>query len=187
MKTASIVLGALLCAGLARADDFSLESLPESLEAFEAVQQQWQESAEGAGAAFVVALCVYVDNETLGVRCLSLAMHDSRQQAGPRGVGGREPMPIHRQSWQRNLLARPYVARSYLVGTTPAGGYSLPEGNLTIRMRTQPRDMKPDSGKVFVASSGADSDRPLKVKKNEAGVWRVSEWSSLEVGVRAPE
>lgn len=181
-----LLVGALVCAGVVRADDFTLEAVPDSFEAFEALQSTWQESAEGAGAAFVVALCVYVENETLGVRCLSLAMHDSRQQDGPRGVDGREPMPIHRQSWQRNLLARPYIAHSYFVGTSPAGGYALPE-QLVIRMRTQPRDMKPDSGKVFVASSGADSDRPLQLKKNAEGGWRVSEWSSLEVGVRAPE
>ena len=41
--------------------------------------------------------------------------------------------------------------------------------------------------KVFVVCSGADSPRPIHLKANNRGVWKVTNASSLFVGIRAPE
>ncbi len=40
--------------------------------------------------------------------------------------------------------------------------------------------------KVFVACSGAELPRPVTLKKNDQGLWKASEWSSLLVGVMPP-
>ncbi|MDA3940376.1 MAG: hypothetical protein PF693_13895 [Spirochaetia bacterium] len=40
--------------------------------------------------------------------------------------------------------------------------------------------------KLFVACSGASSPRPVRVKRNSSGLWKVDEFSSLVVGVMAP-
>ena len=40
--------------------------------------------------------------------------------------------------------------------------------------------------KVFVASSGAASPRPVTLQRNNRGLWKAVEWSSLTLGVAAP-
>ena len=43
-----------------------------------------------------------------------------------------------------------------------------------------------ERAKLFVFSSGADSPRPVTVKKNNRGLWKATSYSSLDVGVRPP-
>jgi hypothetical protein len=40
--------------------------------------------------------------------------------------------------------------------------------------------------KLFVASGGADTPRPVTLARNNAGLWKVVNFSSLTVGVRPP-
>jgi len=40
--------------------------------------------------------------------------------------------------------------------------------------------------KVSVTCSGAELPRPVTLKKNDKGLWKASEWSSLLVGVIPP-
>ncbi len=181
-----LLLFALIASSVALADTVEVGSLPTDMESFEALRAELSQTPEGAAALFVVGLNVYCEDDSLGAVCISAAMHPRRQQEGDRGYDGLEPMPIHFQSLRRNVLARPYIPRSYFVGTSPQGGYELPE-SLTVRVNKKARDMKTDSGKVFVVSSGADNPRPVRVEKDDSGAWRVTEWSSLELGIRRPE
>jgi len=40
---------------------------------------------------------------------------------------------------------------------------------------------------MFCRSTGADSGRPLRLERDSRGQWRITEFSSLCVGVRAPK
>jgi hypothetical protein len=57
-----------------------------------------------------------------------------------------------------------------------------------VRVRDQqvPGETVGDTAKRFVHSSGADSPRPLTLRKNNRGLYKVTSWSSLQVGVRPP-
>ena len=68
----------------------------------------------------------------------------------------------------------------------PEDGYALPAGALSVRVKQQANSVQGDRAKVFVFSSGADSPRPVSLAMNDKGLWKATEWSSLEVGVRAP-
>jgi hypothetical protein len=51
-----------------------------------------------------------------------------------------------------------------------------------------PHSGDPETGtfKVFITSSGASSPRPVTVKRNDKGIWKAYEWSTLIVGVEPP-
>jgi hypothetical protein len=89
----------------------------------------------------------------------------------------------------RRLLANPTIARSY-VGAQPQTDYAM-DGTPSVTFDTvysaagQGVDY-PQVGqaKLFVACSGADRPRPVELRKNGRGEWKVTSWSSLTVGVR---
>lgn len=76
------------------------------------------------------------------------------------------------------------IARSY-VGADWQEDYKFDKKNLTM---TVTRDQKVDdtTRKIFIHSGGADSPRPVTVKKNKHGQWKLTSYGSLCVGVRKP-
>ncbi len=84
-----------------------------------------------------------------------------------------------------------YIWRSYVKGTSPDTQYVVADPyTIEIESHFQPgEDPKEDSRliRMFIHSSGADTDRPLKLSRDDKGEWRVSEFSSFCVGVRAPK
>jgi len=79
------------------------------------------------------------------------------------------------------------IARSYL-GGTPATNYEIAPGAKVAIDTSNPHAGidYPEAGhaKLFVACGGADSPRPLELRKNAKGEWKVTAWSSLTVGVK---
>ncbi|MCE5219180.1 hypothetical protein LLH03_19365 [bacterium] len=86
--------------------------------------------------------------------------------------------------------SKAYIWRSYVKGATPENGYNVPDvQNFEIETYYQPNEAPTPTStliRMFVRSSGADTARPLKLSKDSRGQWRVSEYSSLCVGVRPP-
>lgn len=81
---------------------------------------------------------------------------------------------------------QPYTARSYFAGTSADNQYALPS-TLTVNAdsTSNPHNGNTDTqAKVFVTSTGADSARPLHVGKNDKGIWKANNWSSLLMGVK---
>lgn len=83
-----------------------------------------------------------------------------------------------------------YIWRSYVKGTSPANKYEVADVNsFEIDTYYQPNEEPTEdstSVRMFIRSSGADSARPIKLKKDTRGQWRVNEYSSLCVGIRKP-
>ena len=84
--------------------------------------------------------------------------------------------------------AQPYLPRSYIGDATPDNLYEVPAPPYVISVSDNPYSGDPDSGtyKVFVSCSGAASPRPITVARNNRGIWKAREWSSIIVGVKAP-
>ncbi len=84
-----------------------------------------------------------------------------------------------------------YIWRSYVKGTKPDDGYQVPDiGAIEVDTYFQPGEAPTATStniRMFVRSTGADSGRPLKLTHDSRGEWRITEYSSFCVGVRAPK
>lgn len=166
-----------------------IDALPKSIDEFVALRSQIADTPEGGAAMMVVALLACAEDEQLGQQCLTVAVDRGRLQEGPKGYKGWQLRNTDLQRIQRQLSGRAYLPKSYIQGATPGNGYQLSDPPYTLNFSGNPYSGDASTGtyKTFVASSGADSPRPVTLKRNDKGIWKASEWSSLIVGVRAPE
>jgi hypothetical protein len=166
--------------------EITLASVPQNTSEFLALRDQLASTPQGGAAVFVAALLVYASDTRLGLQCLTIAIDLSRLQDGSAGIKGKEPTKRDQQSFRDYVGSRPYLARSYVQGTSPENGYELAPPPLRVRIKDQPGDLQPDKARVFVYCTGADSPRPIRLSRNASGTWKASEWSSLLVGIRPP-
>ncbi len=157
-----------------------------TVEEFLALRDRLATTPQGGAAMFVLALEAYARDEALGLACLTTLIEHKQLGDGPGGFRGKAPSRAAQQALRDRIGAKPWLARSYLQGTSPATGYAAPPSPWRVAVREQPGDVAADRAKVFVHCTGADSPRPLHLVKNEQGIWKANNWSSLEVGCRPP-
>jgi len=163
-----------------------LPGVPTSVEDLLAVRDELAESPYGGAAVYVLAQLAYSQDPELGLACLTVALTADRLVDGDKGYKGKQLSLVEMQAFRDRIGRKPYIARSYIQGTSPEGAYALPEGPLRVRIKEQTGDVTAERAKLFVYSTGADSPRPLTLLPNNRGLWKVREWSSLQVGVRPP-
>ena len=74
--------------------------------------------------------------------------------------------------------------RSLIVGATPENGYQYKKDQISVEI-TREAGTDANGHKFFVLSSGADTPRPIHLKKsNKTDLWYVNAYSSLYVDVR---
>lgn len=160
--------------------------LPATVEELVALRDRLATTPEGGAAIMVLALIAFAQDPALGTKFLTVAIEARHLGDGPDGYKGKQPSGVVLRDARDRIGRAPHIARSYVQGTSPQGGYALPAPPWRVAGREQPGDVQADRGKTFVRSSGADSPRPMHLVKNDRGLWKASNWSSLEVGVRAP-
>lgn len=143
---------------------------------------------QGGAAMMIVALLAFAEDEALGRQYLTVAVDRGRLQEGPDGYKGWQ---LHKSDMRRigeQIKRQPYLSKSYIKGATPENSYAMPGPPYTFAFSDNAYSGDPASGtyRVFVACSGAASPRPATVKRNDKGIWKAFEWSSLVVGVQAP-
>lgn len=164
---------------------FDVPALPASVEEFLTLRGDLATTPHGGAVVYTVALVTYARDQELGLQMLTIAMDGSELQDG--GVyKGKTPSHRRLQELKERIAARPYVARSYIQGTSPENQYQIPDASLQVKIREQPRDVGEDRAKVFVHSTGADSPRPITLLKNNRGLWKAKNFGSLDLGVRPP-
>ncbi len=165
-----------------------IDALPKSVEEFVALRDQIAQTPEGGAAMMILALHAYTEDEELGRQCLTIAVDRDRLQEGPDGYKGWQLRRSNMQRIKSQLQRQAYIPKSYIKGATPENGYQLPAPPHVFTIADNPYSGDPASGKckLFVVCSGADSPRPVALKRNNRGIWKASEWSSLIVGMRAP-
>ena len=116
-----------------------------------------------------------------GERLITVVLSKDQLDASGTRVRDREML--------RRLEANRDIARSY-VGGTAANDYAW-SGTPEVTFDTvysaagQGVDFpQPGSAKLFVACGGADRPRPVELRRNASGQWKVVGWSSLTTGVR---
>ena len=166
----------------------TIPRLPSSVEAFLSLRDQLAHTPEGGAALVAVALLVFTHDQTVGCQCLTVAVASSRLQQGTAGYAGYELMSSDLALIRAQMAASSHAPHSYFAGATPQNGYALPPEPLTVKVSRNPHSGDDTTGhcKVFLRSSGADLPRPVLMARNDKGIWKADEWSSLLLGVKRP-
>ncbi len=172
-----------IVAGIAGALLFSMTaSAMETIEDFKSHQSN-AGTPEAAAELFVGAMLVYEYDQELGERFVTMAMTKSNyvdEKAAPEDATLMRFMKDH----LRRLEANPNIARSYCSGAVPDNDYTVPAGGCQLEITRNRYSVRSDSEvKVFVATSGAGTPRPVTAIRGVDGIWRVGEASSLFVGI----
>lgn len=175
------------------AKSMSSGRLVSTAEEFRALRDEMADKPYGAAVCFIQALLNYCsedpDVHEQGNGMVTLCLWEESLVSDGGGYMG---FSIHRSDEDRlRRMAPPkeYIVRSYVSGTSPENGYEFDPSNITIAIRPQKEHAGSEREgwvKVFIWSSGADTARPITLKKNSKGVWKVSEFSSLTVDIRPP-
>lgn len=153
---------------------FSINHLPKTPAELENLTEDYSATAEGAVVFAILALNLASNNISLTSAVMKLVYPDISHSMV--------------QLIERQLNKSPYVIRSYFSNTSPGNNYSIPENNLEVVLSTNKYSGTVEDGKIkfFVDCSGADSPRPITVKRDSNQSWSAREFSSLIVGIRAP-
>ncbi len=170
-------------------EEVVIPGIPDSIEDFMELRNSTAVTPEGGAAMFVLALYLYSAEKDFGLDAVTVMLvnDDRHLKRGDSGYKGYSPVNPVRYLLNR-VVVKPYIARSYFKGSVPENGYALPTGSplkLSIT-RNKYSVISEREVKVFVYSSGAATPRPVKLKRNSAGIWKADEFSSLVVGVAPP-
>lgn len=173
------------------APQITIAALPRTVEDFQNLRDQHGNTPSGAAALFATALIVYAENQQAGLPMLILMLVNDntlmQTASANRGYRGFD-LTANTRFLTDRVIPAPWVPRSYVQGTSPVSHYTLPSGPLRFSFTTNNYTViSPTELRMFIASTGADTPRPLRLKRNSAGLWKVAEFSSLVVGVRPPE
>ncbi|MCL7454749.1 MAG: hypothetical protein M8467_17060 [Anaerolineae bacterium] len=165
-----------------------VDRLPQDVEDFLTLRNQTASTPQGGAAMMVLALLLYTEDEELGRQCLTIAADRDRLQEGPYGYRNWQLRTRDMQLINLQLKAMPYLPRSYIRGATPENGYRLPDPPYHFSFAPNLYGGDPATGvfKAFLHCSGASNPRPIMLRRNDKGLWKGCEWSSLIVGVREP-
>jgi hypothetical protein len=168
-----------------------IPALPKSVEEFIQMRDKIAQTPQGGAAMFIVALLVYTENENLGKQMLTIAVEMSKLSDDAKGYKGKSVMKS-----DMSLIAsqvgpdskKAFVVKSYFRDTKTENWYALPNKLiLDFSSNNYSGDAAQGVFKVFVKCSGADSPRPITLSKNDKGLWKAKEWSSLLVGIKVPK
>ncbi|MBP0990232.1 MAG: hypothetical protein J5874_03530 [Oscillospiraceae bacterium] len=148
--------------------------IPETLEAFTGLKEAELSDPFETAALTVVALCLYPADKELCFKMLEYLK-------GPAGLSNMEKQFINDR-----FMDKDYVPRSYFDGATPKNDYT-PASPYTISVSSNPYSYDQEGmAKLFLTSGGADSPRPVSLRKAKDGKWYL--WDQILLSdIRKPE
>jgi len=167
----------------------TVDKIPNTLEEFLALRDKISDTPQGGATMLIIALIIYAQNPDLGEKCvvISLDMNNLSKGNTYKGYSVSSSNKYYLDKVGKNS-GQSYIPRSYVKGTSPENDYTIPSGKLKFEYTYNKYSGSIESGefKVFVDCSGADTPRPIIMKKNKNGIWKAYNWSSIVVGIRKP-
>lgn len=162
-------------------------SIPDSAGQFVELRDSLADTPEGGAACFVAALLAFSNSQEVGMQCLTIAI-DQRNVGRGNVYKGYQPngsVMYHLKRITRYDLW-PYLGYAYIKGAKASNNYQI-EPPLIVDMYRQKNSGSDSSGKVkvFVNCDGFRA-RPITMKRNDKGIWKAYEFSSLMLNVNPP-
>ena len=153
----------------------TMDRLPKTLEDLKAMPHATLKNPEEVAALTVAALALYPENSTETEKMLDFLR-------GPRPLNG-----MDKQFIKDRFRGKAYLMRSYFAGSTPENNYT-PAQPYRVSVSENANSRSEDGYlTLYVACSGADSPRPLKLRnKPSTGEWFLWE-QQLLTGIRIPK
>lgn len=171
-------------------ETITIDAIPQSTDGLIELRNKIATTPEGGATIMIIAMLKYVEDPDTGLQFFTLALDKSHLSEVTSGVNYKGYAPSASLMYHiKRLGTMGYLAASYITGTSVDGGYKLPSFPYKINIyRNKISDQQgEDLMKVFVECSGADSSRPVTLKKNDKGIWKAYECSSLFVQIRPPK
>lgn len=164
----------------------TVDSLPQTIEEFTELRNQLAITPQGGATAFMIALKIYASNEQLGHQCFVLSVDRKLLSEGNVYKNfqlSRSDISRIKSQVSQNLK----LADSYIAGGSPENNYSVSLPYVYEYSTNSTSGSEADGYmKLFIKCYGADSPRPIHIKKNNRNIWKVSNWSSVIVGIKKP-
>lgn len=148
--------------------------IPKTIEEFLSLPQSAMSTPFDTAALTVIALNMYTENKEL-----SFKMLDSLR--GPRPLNN-----MDKQFISDRFRGKDYLMRSYFDGSSAENDYTPCVPYTVTVSENQYSYAEAGFAKLFVACSGADSPRPVQLRKAKDGKWYLWE-QFLLTGIRQPE
>ena len=183
--TAVVAIAVLLTAAPAlfsQAKTVTVDAVPAAMENLLAIRDRIAVTPEGGAVVFLLSMIMYGGDRELGLQAFTLALDMHELSAGTVYKGYQPKRDWIDRFAQIDLF--PFLGNIYVNGTKAADGYALPAGSPAFTV-TEVRLQKDGTAKVFVATTSGNMPRPLTLAKNDKGIWKVTEASSMFVGPSA--
>ena len=154
---------------------FTFAALPESLAALQALPEASLSTPFQAAALTVCALCAYAADKSIGTEMLNWLR-------GPRPLNGQDISFLN----DRFRGGKTYLPFSYFAGARPENSYT-PSQPFTLTVESNHLSAA-EAGycKLFIPCGGADSSRPIKLRRKGDGRWFLWE-QYLLTDIRQPK
>ncbi len=156
-------------------ETFTFTALPENVEQMKALPEATMDTPFKTAALTLCALCMYGAAPDTGVELLNYLR-------GPRPLSG------HDISFLKDRFRgeRTYLPFSYFAGATPDNNYTPSKPYcVTVTADAHSYDEK-GYARLYIASGGADSPRPIKLRQKADGQWCLWE-QYLLTDIRQPK
>jgi hypothetical protein len=162
----------------------TLSRLPHSLAKFLELRNQVAHTPQGAAAMMVVAINIYKQYPVEGMKCLTANCTNPLVVPATNNAGAYEGYVMGNTSeLQRKLKDYPHLPNVYFSGASPANQYTPAAPPYTLELATNLYSYQSATDgstriKLFISTLGADSPRPVVVRKM-GDYYMVTEYSSL--------
>lgn len=178
---------ALICLQPVLADEVKLAKVPSSAEEFTQMRDEIATTPEGGAAMTVAALLAFSKDKEVGLQCLTLIL-DQRNVMKGDVIKGYAPLGsiMYHVNRISGYNMWPYLGFAYLKGATHKTDYAV-SAPYTVETKRQKNSGSDESGsvKIFVHCDGF-SPRPVTLHRNDKGIWKAYEMSSLFLNVTQP-
>ncbi|MGI6264679.1 MAG: DUF6935 domain-containing protein [Acutalibacteraceae bacterium] len=175
LKNAAQDLAAQATTPSNQSETFSFAALPESVGEMQALPEAAMDTPFKTAALTVCALCAYAADKEIGKQMLNFLK-------GPRPLTPTEIQFLN----DRFMDGKTYLPFSYFAGAKPENDYT-PSEPFTVTVTSNPYSYQNEGyATLYIASGGADSPRPLTLRRKGDGQWCLWE-QSLLVGIREPK
>ena len=158
--------------------------LPHSLGKFLELRNQVAHTPQGAAAMMVVAINIYKQYPIEGMKCLTANSTSPLVAPAANTAGSYEGYVMSNTSeLQRKLKDYPHLPNVYFSGASPDNQYTPDGPPFTMNLASNLYSYQSSTDgstriKIFISTLGADSPRPVVVRKI-GDLYLVTEYSSL--------